>query len=1265
MVSARGPTGPWALVLAVGESVWMSDARQNASGQPRVASRRGSIVHVRPWVPVLTTGLLLLAVVLSGTAALRSSYESDESKARTELRRDCHVLAEALRGQLASARSLARSIESSLSAGRPAGEVVSAMSEELASRPGLLAVAIVSPDGEAAVQYEPQEGGGDRSTFWQGLGAGSSAAGSLQLAPLSDGVPDRAGRFAVHHRGVTADGRSYRLVFLMGIAHFTRALDGTFISRAGHCVVGGDGRLLSTSGGGCEEAAAQLAKVLGDRSTPSRQMPWEVRLSRGQGAWAVALHCVVDHPAWVALTLPMGEVFAQTHRQAVFWGVLTAAVLLAAVAALVLQLRHVYGLDRETGQLQAALAKADREAGQRAEAQQALRDSERRTRQLYEAIHTGVAVLDRTGRIIQANRVAKEMFAATLGEITGRHPTDPVWNMVDEQGQPVDGAGHPSMITLETGEPVRNMVRGLALSSDEPIRWLLINTEPLKDDAGAVKEVIVTFSDISVLKQAQEDHRRASERLTNILNSISDGFFSLNEQMVITFYNQAAERLLGLPRSKALGRHFHDAFPEARGSVFDRNYQASLADRKPMTFEAYFGQEPYVNWYDVRVFPFEEGISIYFRVTTEQRQAQQRLHKSQQLLAETGALARVGGWEVDVIASQLTWTQTTRQLHEVDDDYQPQLDTAIDFYHPDDRPIIRRAVERAMQQAEPFDHELRLITAGGRQLWVRATGQAEQEAGRVVRLHGAFQDITERKEAELALRQREEQLDLAVKGGDLGLWDYDLVGGQITANARALAMLGVDEKTFGGTFEWWLEQVHPDDLPGLLDAWEDHLDGRSQQMEAELRVRRPDGEDVWLLDRGRVVQRDEKDHPLRASGTLMDITSRKQAEQEQQDLQRQIEHAQKLESLGVLAGGIAHDFNNLLVGVLGNADLALRELSPVSPARENVTEIERAARRAADLCRQMLAYSGKGRFVVEAVELPDLIEEMAHMLEVSIGKGVVLKYHFGRDVPPIEADATQLRQVVMNLIINASEAIGDRSGVISVTVNHTECDREYLSSTYLAEDLEPGTYVVLEVADTGEGMDKQTLDRLFEPFFTTKFTGRGLGLAAVQGIVRGHQGAVKVYSEPGQGTTFRVLLPAAPSAAPAKGEDDAKPVEHVGSGRVLLADDEPAVLKVGGRMLERLGYEVVLAPDGREALELYQQYDAGFRCVILDLTMPHIDGEEAFRQLRRIDPDVRVVISSGYNEQEVTQRFIGRGLAGFIQKPYTLENLAEALEQID
>jgi PAS domain S-box-containing protein len=1051
----------------------------------------------------------------------------------------------------------------------------------------------------------------------------------------------------------------------MGIDHFTRALDGTFISRAGHCVIGMDGRLLSTSGGGCEEAAAQLAEVLGDRSTPDREMPWEVRLSPGQGAWAVAHHRVLDHPAWVALTLPTAEVFAQTHRQAVFWGVLTAAVFLAAVAALVLQLRHVYGLDRETGKLQAALATADREAGQRAEAQQALRDSERRTRQLYEAIHTGVAVLDRTGRIIQANPVAKAMFAAPLGEITGRHPTDPVWNMVDEQGRPVDGAGHPSMITLETGEPVRNVVRGLALSPDEPIRWLLINTEPLKDDTGAVEEVIVTFNDITVLKQAQEDHRRVSERLTNILNSISDGFFSLNEQMVITFYNRAAERLLGLPRSKALGRHFHDAFPEARGSVFDRNYQAALADRKPMAFETYFGQEPYVNWYDVRVFPFEEGISIYFRVTTAQRQAQQRLRKSQQLLAETGALARVGGWEVDVVASQLTWTETTRQLHEVDEKYQPQLDTAIDFYHPDDRPMIRRAVTRAMEQAQPFDLELRLITAGGRQLWVRATGQAEQEAGRVVRLHGAFQDITERKEAELALRQREEQLDLAVKGGDLGLWDHDLVSGRITTNARALDMLGADEASFGGTFTWWLEQIHPEDRDAMVSAWEDHLAGQREQLEIELRVRRSDGEYVWLLDRGRVVQRDEQGRPLRASGTLLDITGRKQAEQEQQDLQRQIEHAQKLESLGVLAGGIAHDFNNLLVGVLGNADLALRELSPVSPARENVTEIERAARRAADLCRQMLAYSGKGRFVVEPVELPDLIEEMAHMLEVSIGKGVVLKYHFGRDIPPIEADATQLRQVVMNLIINASEAIGDRSGVISVTVNHTECDREYLSSTYLAEELEPGTYVVLEVADTGVGMDKQTLDRLFEPFFTTKFTGRGLGLAAVQGIVRGHQGAVKVYSEPGQGTTFRVLLPAAPSAAPAKSDDDDKPVVHVGSGRVLLADDEPAVLKVGGRMLERLGYEVVLAPDGREALELYQQYDGGFRCVILDLTMPHIDGEQAFRQLRQVDPDVRVVISSGYNEQEVTQRFIGRGLAGFIQKPYTMENLAEALEQIE
>jgi PAS domain S-box-containing protein len=396
---------------------------------------------------------------------------------------------------------------------------------------------------------------------------------------------------------------------------------------------------------------------------------------------------------------------------------------------------------------------------------------------------------------------------------------------------------------------------------------------------------------------------------------------------------------------------------------------------------------------------------------------------------------------------------------------------------------------------------------------------------------------------------------------------------------------------------------------------------------------------------------------------VRDITERKRAEEEHRNMEQQLLHAQKLESLGVLAGGIAHDFNNILTSIIGNADLALMRINKESPAVDNLHRIEQAALRAADLAKQMLAYSGKGKFVVENMDLNCILEEMLYMLEVSISKKAVLRFNQHQQLPLVEADATQLRQIIMNLVINASEAIGDRSGVIAITTGCMECDRSYLKNVWLDENLTDGLYVYLEIADTGCGMDKETMAKLFDPFFTTKFTGRGLGMAAVMGIVRGHKGAIKVYSEVGKGTTFKILFPA--SGRPAenyKGEslkDDWR-----GSGTVLLVDDEDTIRGVGTEMLKELGFSTITADDGREAVEVFKQ-NPDISLVILDLTMPHMDGEQCFRELRRLDPDVKVIISSGYNEQEVAQKFLGKGLAGFIQKPYKLSVLKEAIRGLE
>jgi len=398
--------------------------------------------------------------------------------------------------------------------------------------------------------------------------------------------------------------------------------------------------------------------------------------------------------------------------------------------------------------------------------------------------------------------------------------------------------------------------------------------------------------------------------------------------------------------------------------------------------------------------------------------------------------------------------------------------------------------------------------------------------------------------------------------------------------------------------------------------------------------------------------------------TALDITDRKRAEAEQLGLEARMQHTQKLESLGVLAGGIAHDFNNILMAILGHADLADSRLSPVSPARENLQEIERAARRAADLCRQMLAYSGKGRFVVRHLDINEVITEMEEMLQVSITKKSSLRFRLSRNIPSVEADVAQIRQVIMNLVINASEAIGDGSGVISVGTGVMSCDRSYLDGTFVDEQLPEGSYVCLEVSDDGAGMDESTRERIFEPFYTTKFTGRGLGLSAVLGIVRGHKGAIKVYSEPGRGTTIKVLFPASEAPAQRLERDPPQAPQWRGSGTVLIADDEESARKVGGQMLAHIGFQPLLAADGQQALSSFLLHRDSIVCVVVDLTMPAMDGEETFREIHRIDPGIPVILSSGYNEQEAVQRFVGKGLAGFLQKPYQLAQLRRKLKEV-
>ncbi|TAL01964.1 MAG: response regulator [Verrucomicrobia bacterium] len=401
-----------------------------------------------------------------------------------------------------------------------------------------------------------------------------------------------------------------------------------------------------------------------------------------------------------------------------------------------------------------------------------------------------------------------------------------------------------------------------------------------------------------------------------------------------------------------------------------------------------------------------------------------------------------------------------------------------------------------------------------------------------------------------------------------------------------------------------------------------------------------------------------------------DITRRVNAEQEKLELQRQFLHAEKLKSLGLMAGGIAHDFNNLLAVIVGNIEMASMELPHEPGARAMLREAVSAANRAAHLTRQMLAYSGRGHFVVTDVDLNETIRGTTELLNVTVSKKASLEFRLDDSLPLVKGDAAQLQQVVMNLVTNASEALADQPGLITVSTSLRECDSTFLSANRAGNSLNPGSYAVLEVSDTGCGMEESVQQQLFDPFFTTKFVGRGLGMSATLGVVRGHDGGILVSSRAGRGTTMTVLFPAGtveffktPSAQKHEPAANKSPMPAL-TGTVLVVDDEAIMRSMIERVLKRTGLRVILATHGWEAVSLFQQHADEITFVLLDLSMPKLDGMKTLAELRRHRPEVKAVLTSGYNEASICQRSVQEGFVAFIPKPYQAGALIELARRI-
>ncbi|HIJ95458.1 MAG TPA: response regulator [Desulfuromonadales bacterium] len=542
-------------------------------------------------------------------------------------------------------------------------------------------------------------------------------------------------------------------------------------------------------------------------------------------------------------------------------------------------------------------------------------------------------------------------------------------------------------------------------------------------------------------------------------------------------------------------------------------------------------------------------------------------------------------------------------------------------------------------------------------------------AGEITSAVHVARDISERIQAERALIKSSELLRLALDASSDGIWDWDVPNGSIYWSPRCYTMLGYEPNEFPVTFKKWKELLHPSDSDEAAATIREMMNIADGNFSIEFRIATKDDSWRWIMWRGKPITRNEKGDILRFVGTNTDISERKQAEEERLKFEQQFQQTQKLESLGVLAGGIAHDFNNILSIILGHCYLSKESDQDESDQRERIEQIEMAANRAAELCRQMLAYAGKNPLVQDRLNMSAMVTDIVKMLQSAIKKNVTVELCLTDDVPEILGDTSQIQQIVMNLIINAAEAIGEANGTIRIALTSPRLTGERAEHDFLSREIPAGSYACLEVSDNGCGMNPDTQKRIFEPFYTTKFTGRGLGMSAgrglgmsaILGIIKSHDGALQLASTPGIGTTFKTYFPLISDVVPVTTPTPSLEIAEMGSGCVLLVDDEETLRTIGAELLESMGFTVISATNGREALEIYRQRPSDIDILLLDLIMPEMGGIATYHEIRKISPDVPLIVCSGYGVEEVLDSIGNDPCAGFVQKPYRPGELQSVL----
>jgi PAS domain S-box-containing protein len=657
-----------------------------------------------------------------------------------------------------------------------------------------------------------------------------------------------------------------------------------------------------------------------------------------------------------------------------------------------------------------------------------------------------------------------------------------------------------------------------------------------------------------------------------------------------------------------------------------------------------------------------DGFIHVIRDITQHKGAMRSLADNLVLLGIASETVRFGGWSVDLGSRRCSWSDAVADIHEVPRGFSPSVEEGIGFYAPEGRVRIAEVFQACAERGVPYDEELEIVTARGRRVWVRTSGRAVRDAsGRIARVQGAFQDISDRRRAEEALRESEERLRLTLQATHDGIWDWDLPTGRAVFSPSYYAMLGHAPDEFPASYESWRERLHPEDRARVERDIGRAVESRSG-FAVEFRMRTRSGGWRWILGRGMVVEQDAAGRPVRMVGTHADLTERKQAEAREAQLKEQLSQAQRLESIGRLAGGVAHDFNNLLSVILSFAGFTREALHAGDPVRDDIEQIQRAAERAAHLTRQLLAFGRRQVLAPEVLDLDEVLGRTESMLRRLLGERIEIEVRCAGPRARVLADPGQIEQLLMNLAVNARDAMpgGGQLRLSTDSVELTEAEACPLG-------LAAGQYVRLAVRDSGCGMDADTLAHVFEPFFTTKDEGQGtgLGLSMVYGIVKQSRGAIAVDSRPGQGSTFTVYLPPA-VGAPAEARAVPAPVPAASGEAVLVVEDEDAVRGIAVRILKNAGYRVHAAANAGEALLVCEQLGGEVDLLLTDVVMPRVGGAELAARLATLCPRLRVLFMSGYPDDAIAQDGVLAPGTPFIAKPFTAAALTrkvrEALE---